>query len=71
MPLRHTEDSAKTLGEANKLNLFGLASKRVLFGKKPEEYIVLQSLVRKERTYVRIHGIYSAEYLVAKTFPLV
>lgn len=70
IPVGCTEEAAKSLGEASKVALFGLTSKRPLFGKKPEEYIVHKNTARNEKIYVRIHGVYSAEYTVSKTFSL-
>ncbi len=70
IPVGLTEEAAKSLGEASKVGLFGLASKRPLFGKKPEEYIVHKNTARNEKVFVRIHGVYSAEYTVSKTFSL-
>src|SRR3990172_820579 len=70
IPVGCTEEAARSLGEASKVALFGLTSKRPLFGKKPEEYIVHKNTARNEKIYVRIHGVYSAEYTVSKTFSL-
>ena len=68
--VRSTDDAIRAMGEGNKLALFGLVGKRTLIGKKPEEYVVLESMTWGDRVYVRVHGVYTATYTVDVTYPL-
>ena len=70
VPVRLTEDSIRSLGEATKVGLFGLVGKRTIIGQKPEQYIVLESMDWANRVYVRVHGVYTSRYLVDAYFPL-
>jgi hypothetical protein len=70
VPPKLTEDSIRSQGEATKVGLFGLTGKRTIIGKKPEEYIVLESMDWANRVYVRVHGVYTSRYLVDVYFPL-
>ena len=70
VPVRLTEDGIRSQGEAAKVALFRLTGKRTLVGKKPEQYIVLESMVWTNRVYVRVHGVYSSTYVVDAVFPL-
>ena len=70
VPVRLTEDSIRSQGEATKVGLFGLVGKRTIIGQKPEQYIVLESMDWANRVYVRVHGVYTSRYLVDAYFPL-
>ncbi len=70
VPTKITEDNIRSQGEASKVHLFGLVGKRTLIGKKPQEYVVLESMVWANRVYVRVHGIYTSRYIVDAIFPL-
>jgi len=65
-----SDDAVRSLGEKAKVDLFGLVGKRTLVGKKPEEYIALDSIVWKNKVYVRVRGIYSSTYFIDAVFPL-
>jgi hypothetical protein len=70
VPVSQSDDAIRSQGEKAKVALFGLVGKRTLIGKKPEEYIALESMVWTDRVYVRVHGIYTSTYTVDVTFPL-
>ena len=70
VPVNITEDDIRSQGEAAKVSLFGLVGKRTLIGKKPEEYIMLESMVWTDKVYVRVHGVYSSTYVVDAVYPL-
>jgi len=70
VPVRLTEDGIKSQGETAKVGLFELIGKRTLVGKKPEQFIALESMVWTNRVYVRVHGVYSSTYVVNEVFPL-
>lgn len=70
VPLPKSEDEIRARADMSKVWLFGLAGKRTLIGQKPEEYIVLESLVWTDRVYVRVHAVYSATFVVDRVFPL-
>jgi len=65
-----SEDEIRAQGEKGKLALFGLVGKRTILGPKPETFIVMESFAWVDRVYVRVHGVYSATYVVDRVFPL-
>jgi len=65
-----SDENIRAEGEKLKASLFGLAGKRTLVGKKPEEYIALESMTWANQVYIRVHGIYTSTYVVASVFPL-
>ena len=70
VPVRLNEGSIRSQGDATKVSLFALVGKRTIVGKKPEQYIVLESMEWTNRIYVRVHGVYTSRYLVDAYFPL-
>ncbi len=69
VPVKLSDDTLRAQGEAAKVGLFGLVGKRTLIGKKPEQYIALESMAWANRTYVRVHGVYASTYTVDAVFP--
>jgi hypothetical protein len=70
IPVKLSDENIRAEAEKMKASLFGLAGKRTLVGKKPEEYIVLESMSWANRLYIRVHGVYTSTYMVESVFPL-
>ena len=69
-PVKLSDDKLRTEGEKAKKTLFGLAGKRTLVGKKPEEYVTLESMTWGDHVHIRVHGVYTSTYVVPKIYPL-
>lgn len=70
VPVDKSEESIRVMAGAAKVRLFGLEGKRTYVGKKPEEYIKLESADWVERVYVRVHSVYSFTFAVDRVYPL-
>jgi hypothetical protein len=70
IPVKLSDESLRAEGEKAKAALFGLAGKRTLVGKKPEEYVILESMAWADHVYIRVHGVYTSTYVVHRVFPL-
>ena len=70
IPVKLSDEGIRAEGEKAKVSLFGLAGKRTLVGKKPEEFIVLESMSWTNQVYVRVHGVYTSTYILERVFPL-
>lgn len=70
IPVKLSDENIRAEGEMAKASLFGLAGKRTFVGKRPEEYIVLESISWANQIYVRMHGVYTSTYVVSSVFPL-
>ena len=69
-PVKLSDEELRAEGEKAKTALFGLAGKRTLVGKKPEEYVTLESMTWADHVYIRVHGVYTSTYVVHRVFPL-